>query len=89
LPVTGTETDDDAEWVTAGIVDAAHVDNDGMIDVVVDWKSDVNPTPKAIDEYRDQMAQYLAKTGAERGLIVFATSGMIVEVNNYSFSPSM
>ncbi|MCG2937650.1 hypothetical protein, partial [Escherichia coli] len=68
------------ESATVGIADAVGFSPDGKPQVVVDWKSDVNPTPETIDPYRSQVGQYLTTTGAARGLIVMATSGRVVEV---------
>ena len=51
--------------------------------VVIDWKSDVQPTPEIIEHYRGQVRAYLDMTGAERGLIVLVTSGEIL-----TFAPS-
>jgi hypothetical protein len=46
----------------------------------VDWKSDVAPTPRVIEHYRGQVRAYLEMTGVGRGLIVFATTGVVVPV---------
>lgn len=48
---------------------------DGKPRVVIDWKSDVQPTPEIIEHYRAQVRNYLDMTGTERGLIVLVTSG--------------
>ena len=71
---TETETHEEA---TAGIVDAIAFDADGAPQVVIDWKSDVNPTPETLEHYRAQVRAYLDMTGAERGLVVCMTSGTI------------
>ncbi|WP_136661248.1 UvrD-helicase domain-containing protein [Nitratireductor sp. XY-223] len=71
----------DAELVaTAGIADALTVDPEGRPAVVIDWKSDVNPTRETLDHYRAQVRAYLDMTGAERGLIVLMTSGTVITV---------
>src|SRR5262249_22213923 len=44
---------------------------------VYDWKSDVNPEPATRLGYRQQLAQYVYALGAERGAIVYMTSGQI------------
>ena len=59
--------------LTAGIADAVAIDDKGHIEVVVDWKSDVDPAPAQIEHYRAQVRDYLAATGASLGLIVFMT----------------
>jgi exodeoxyribonuclease-5 len=49
--------------------------------VVVDWKSDVAPSPGAIDHYRQQIGDYRKLTGAKKALLVFMTAGTVVEVS--------
>ena len=66
--------------LTAGIADAIAADDTGRIEVVVDWKSDVSPGQAETEQYRGQVGDYLAATGAQRGLIVFMTPGRVVEV---------
>ena len=66
--------------LTAGIADAIAADDTGRIEVVVDWKSDVSPSQAETEQYRGQVGDYLAATGAQRGLIVFMTPGRVVEV---------
>ena len=53
---------------------------DGAPEVVIDWKSDVDPAPETVEHYRAQLRTYLEMTGADRGLIVSLTSGSIVHV---------
>jgi exodeoxyribonuclease-5 len=67
--------------LTAGIADAIAHDR-GQIDTIVDWKSDVNPTPADIEAYREQVRDYLIATGAALGLIVFITSSRIERVHS-------
>lgn len=66
--------------MTSGVADALALGPDGSIDVVVDWKSDVNSDAKTVELYRDQVRDYLAATGAPKGLIVFLTSGLVEKV---------
>jgi exodeoxyribonuclease-5 len=66
--------------LTAGITDAVALDNDGQVEVVVDWKSDVQPGPDEVELYRDQVREYLGATGARLGLIVFVTSNRIERI---------
>ena len=68
------------ETATYGVVDALTHTPAGAADVVVDWKSDVHPDEATLAHYRNQVSAYLAMSGAARGLIVLATSGLIVEV---------
>ncbi len=67
--------------LTAGIADAVAANEAGYIEVVVDWKSDVNPGQPQMALYRDQVRDYLAATGAQRGLIVLMTLGRVEEVH--------
>jgi len=53
--------------MTSGIADALAIGPDGTIDVVIDWKSDVDPEAKIIELYRAQVRDYLAVTGAPKG----------------------
>ena len=71
---TMTETQEEA---TAGITDAIAFDTDGAPQVVIDWKSDVVPSPETHEHYRAQVRTYLDMTGAARGLVVFVTSGVV------------
>ena len=71
---------DGQEDASAGIVDAIAFGPDGAPEVVVDWKSDVDPGPETLEHYRAQVRAYLDMTGAERGLIVFMTTGVIVPI---------
>ena len=74
--VTGQTTS-----LTAGIADAVTIEGQ-KIQTVVDWKSDVNPTPADVETYRCQVRDYLTATGASSGLIVFLTSGRIERVKS-------
>lgn len=80
LPVYAAVLLDEVEQATASIADAIALGSDGTPQVVIDWKSDVQPTPEAIDHYRAQVRAYLDMTGAARGLIVLVTSGEIIAV---------
>jgi exodeoxyribonuclease-5 len=80
LTVYASVVCDSEEQVTVGIADAIVLTQDGPIEVVVDWKSDVAPTAQAIEGYRGQVSAYIRATGAQRGLIVLMTSGTVIEV---------
>ncbi len=80
FPVYSSTVAEDIEQAMAGITDATSFGPDGKPQVVVDWKSDVQPTPETIDHYRAQVRNYLDMTGAKRGLIVLVTSGEILVV---------
>ena len=64
----------------AGIADAVAIDERGRIDVIVDWKSNVNPEAEQVVMYRKQVRDYLQSSGAQTGLIVFLSSGRIEKV---------
>ncbi len=68
------------ETLTAGVADAVAINEEGRIDVVVDWKSDVNPGAGQIAMYQNQVRDYLRSTAAQTGLIVFLGSGRIDKV---------
>ena len=79
--VYGSSGGDRHELATAGIVDAIVFGPDGTPEAVIDWKSDVDPPPETLEHYRAQIRAYLEVTGAERGLVVLVTNGMVVSVN--------
>lgn len=55
----------------AGRVDAVACTDDGAVDVVVDWKSDVAPGPQQVANHIHQLRLYLEATGAPRGALVY------------------
>ena len=77
LPVYGSTETETHEEATAGIVDAIAFDADGAPPVVIDWKSDVDPSPETLEHYRAQVRAYLDMSGAERGMVVCVTSGIV------------
>ena len=80
FPVYSVQAVDSDENAAAGIVDALTISPTGAPEVVIDWKSDVNPSARILDGYRAQLRAYLDITGAREGLIVLMTSGFVVEV---------
>ena len=80
FPVYSSTETDSQEEATHGIVDAIAFDTDGAPQVVIDWKSDVDPSPETLEHYRARVHAYLDTTGAKRGLIVAVTSGSIMQV---------
>jgi exodeoxyribonuclease-5 len=79
-PVTSAQTEGQEEFATCGIADALAITANGNPELVIDWKSDVTPTPTLIETYKGQVTAYLKATKIRRGLIVFVTTGRIVEV---------
>ena len=68
------------EQATVGVADATSFDNAGKPAVVIDWKSDVQPTTETLNHYREQVRTYLDMTGTERGLIVLVSTGVVLTV---------
>jgi CRISPR-associated exonuclease Cas4 len=68
-------------YLVAGRADALAI-TDGRVEVAIDWKSDISPTSAVRSAYAGQLRDYLAATGAERGVLVFATLGEIAWVEN-------
>ncbi|WP_292867029.1 hypothetical protein [Mesorhizobium sp.] len=60
----------------AGRADAVVMEGD-RIALVVDWKSDVNPDVMAQNAHAGQLRDYLVATGAERGAVVYMSSGHV------------
>ena len=77
FPVYASTETDTHEEATAGIVDAIAFDEDGAPQVVIDWKSDVAPSPETLEHYRAQVRAHLDMSGAERGMVVCVTSGIV------------
>jgi exodeoxyribonuclease-5 len=83
LPVFGSSRADDGEEIlTSGQADAVALDDAGVVEIVVDWKSDVDPSPSAIKHYRQQLGDYCRLTRAKKAMLVFMTSGTVVEVTS-------
>ncbi len=78
--VYSSQISNGSETAVVGIADALTVGQDGQPEVIVDWKSDVDPDHQKLDHYRSQVAAYLDMTGAERGLIVLMTHGTAIRV---------
>jgi ATP-dependent exoDNAse (exonuclease V) beta subunit len=59
-----------------GRADAAAIDGDRIV-LVVDWKSDVNPSAKAHGLHVAQLRDYIRVTNAQRGAIVYMSAGQV------------
>lgn len=77
--VSGMETSDAVETLTIGVCDAMEFVS-GRIRTVIDWKSDLRPAQATVDAHVKQVRKYMRITEAERGLIVYMSSGRVVEV---------
>jgi ATP-dependent exoDNAse (exonuclease V) beta subunit len=86
LTVFSAQADADRTTYVSGVADALAYLPLGIIDLVIDWKTDVSPTVQQIHLYREQMRDYLVATGASEGLLVFVTTGQLVRV---SLSPRL
>jgi exodeoxyribonuclease-5 len=76
----------DIETLTSGIADAVAPDAQGGIEVILDWKSDVDPDAKMIAHYCKQISEYRRHTGAKRALLVLMTPGKVIEAGVVSGS---
>jgi len=76
--IYGSQASDDGEIIVSGIADAVAYDAEGHIEVIVDWKSDVDIDAKRLNSYRGQLAAYQRHTGASRGFLVLMTSGKAI-----------
>jgi hypothetical protein len=61
----------------AGRADAVAVSEEGEIEIVLDWKSDLEPDAGARQDHVVQMSDYLAATGAVRGAVVYVSRSEI------------
>lgn len=80
FPVYGLTAEEDGESATAGIADALALAESGAPEVVIDWKSDVNPSDATLDHYHAQIGAYLEITGPREGLFVLMISGQVIPV---------
>ena len=87
LTVFSAQADDDRTTYVGGVADALAYLPLGIIDLVIDWKTDISPSVQQVDLYREQMRYYLAATGASEGLLVFVTTGRLVCVQP-AFQPT-
>ena len=60
----------------AGRLDAVAFDG-ARADVVVDWKSDFDPSERDMGNHARQLQDYMRATGAARGLLVYMTPGVV------------
>ena len=78
--VYGSQNGADGEIIVSGIADAVTYDAEGRIEIIVDWKSDVDVTAERLTGYRTQIDTYRRGTGAQRALLVLMTPGKVVAV---------
>ena len=78
--IYGSQVNDDSEIIVSGIADAVAYDAEGRIEIIVDWKSDVDIDVSTLNSYRGQLDTYRRFTGATRALLVLVTKGKVIEL---------
>ncbi|MBY3157182.1 UvrD-helicase domain-containing protein [Rhizobium laguerreae] len=81
MGTSGSRWEGNVEILTMGVSDAMAFDQ-GKADVVVDWKGDLRPSTQTVGMYKAQVGDYVKMAGARRGLIVFMSTGNVVEVRS-------
>jgi PD-(D/E)XK nuclease superfamily len=76
--INGGRMDADREIIVSGIADAIAYDNEGRVETVVDWKSDVAIDAERLNSYYGQLDVYRRQTSARNALLVLMTTGKIV-----------
>jgi exodeoxyribonuclease-5 len=76
--IFGSEGDGRKERLVSGIADAVAFDADNKIELIIDWKSDVETNAEKLGIYRTQLGDYRKQTGATRALLVLMTAGQIL-----------
>ncbi|MEO9230418.1 MAG: hypothetical protein ABI216_15950 [Devosia sp.] len=71
----------------AGRVDAVIL-LEGKVLGVLDWKSDLKPSPKVKSHYVTQLDAYVAATGAVAGAVAFMASGELRTGPNRNLHPA-
>ncbi len=79
-PVYASAARDGVEEVTIGAADAVALDVEGRIAVVLEWKTDDAPSSSTVARYVAQVRTYVRATGADEGIIVFASDGRTLRV---------
>jgi hypothetical protein len=75
-PIYGLIADGDGPKALAGRVDAIAYEGN-RAEVVIDWKSDIDPDETDMRFHADQLKDYLRATGATRGALVYMTPGFV------------
>ncbi len=76
--VYGSQVDADSEIIVSGIADAIAYEDEGRIEAIIDWKSDVEFDAERLRAYRRQLEAYQGQTGARSALLVMMTAGRIM-----------
>lgn len=75
-----SERDEDTETIVSGIADAIAYDADGKVEVIIDWKSDVDVDAQRLNSYCGQLESYKRSTGSSRAFLVLMTSGRLLAI---------
>jgi hypothetical protein len=75
-PIYALLTDRPGPSALAGRVDAIAYGGD-YAEVVIDWKSDIDPNERDMRLHAGQLKEYLGVTGAARGVLVYMTPGLV------------
>jgi CRISPR-associated exonuclease Cas4 len=75
------------ERLVSGRADAVRY-QEGRARIVFDWKSDVAPEAAARTSHRQQLTHYVHALGADRGAVVYMTSGQIDWVDAAAGAPT-
>jgi hypothetical protein len=78
--ICGSRANDDGEIIVSGIADAVVYDADGRIEVIVDWKSDVEIDTERLNSYRGQLDAYRRQTGTLHAFLVLMTTGKVIDI---------
>jgi exodeoxyribonuclease-5 len=78
--VFGHEGTVTVETLVSGIADAIACNENGKIEIIVDWKSDVEMNSTKYTAYKAQLGAYRKQTDAKEALLVFMTPGAILKV---------
>ena len=76
--IYGSHSNDDGEIIVSGIADAVAYDAEGRIEVIVDWKSNVEIDTERLNSYRRQLDAYRRQTGAPYAFLVLMTTGKVM-----------
>jgi exodeoxyribonuclease-5 len=77
--IYGSQANDDGEIIVSGIADAVAYKADGRIEVIVDWKSDVEIDAERLNS-RGQLDAYRRQTGTLQAFLVLMTTGKVIDI---------
>ena len=76
MTLFGISEDGTAQTALSGRADAIAFE-EGQPSVVLDWKSDITPSPEDVRLHAAQLRHYLGAAGARRGALVYMTPGTL------------